>query len=508
MQRFTSFDFFSRELPSVHEYENNAAVSLREALAPIQHEIEDLDKYISSALTLCHHPSSEGLTRDESAAIYIYTMDCGSNSLYCFLNDALRNQDRRVLTPWNGYLKLFNNALDKLPSVAMSVWRGVNADISKNYRKDTEVTWWAISSCSKSLKVIEKFIKPASKSTVLMIEGKNVKEISKYSYLPDEEEVILRLGTKLRVMSDILEQPSINMVHLLEITDESSSESVKSFRSVETSSHNPPSPIVKHVSRKDDHQAPIFYPNGAIYRGESIDDVPQGRGVYTCPSGYRYEGEFEDGKQQGKGTSTFPDGGRYHGDFVDGTPDGHGLLMRPDGFQYEGQFYRGKRHGTGTCTYPNGGVYTGGFADGHPNGQGRFTFPNGYRYEGQFLNGRQHGKGSSKFPDGGKYQGDFVDGFAEGIGLLCRPDGYQYHGQFARGKRNGTGSCTCPNGARYSGEFLNGWAHGKGVYILPNGFRHEGYFVKGKAVANNNCHRVNIQLDDDGDDELQTYFFS
>lgn len=220
MQRFTSLEFFSPELSPVREYENNVVVSLRVALAPIQHQIEDLDRYISWAMSVCYHPSSEKLTRDESAAIYLYTMDWGSNSLYCLLNDALRVKDRRVLTPWNGFLKLFNNALNKLPSVAMNVWRGVNVDMAKNYREGTEVTWWTINSCSKSLKAIEKFIKPTSKSTVLLVEGKNVKEISKYSCLPEEEEVILRLGTKLRVKCDILEQPSMNIVHLLEITDD------------------------------------------------------------------------------------------------------------------------------------------------------------------------------------------------------------------------------------------------------------------------------------------------
>ena len=51
-----------------------------------------------------------------------------------------------------------------------------------------------------------------------MIEAKNGKSISAYSNFADENEVILGLGTHLRVKSDALGHMSLNVVHLLELT--------------------------------------------------------------------------------------------------------------------------------------------------------------------------------------------------------------------------------------------------------------------------------------------------
>jgi hypothetical protein len=53
-----------------------------------------------------------------------------------------------------------------------------------------------------------------------MIEAKNGKQISSYSNFPQENEVILGLGTRLCVASDALEHSSLNVVHLKELSDE------------------------------------------------------------------------------------------------------------------------------------------------------------------------------------------------------------------------------------------------------------------------------------------------
>ena len=55
-----------------------------------------------------------------------------------------------------------------------------------------------------------------------MIEAKNGKSISAYSNFKHENEVILWLGTDLRVKSDVLNHASMNIVHLLELTNEDS----------------------------------------------------------------------------------------------------------------------------------------------------------------------------------------------------------------------------------------------------------------------------------------------
>ncbi len=69
---------------------------------------------------------SDGLTQDESGAIYLYTMQFHDEpSLYILLNKSLRAENREQLKPWFPFLKLFVTALHKLPSQNKTVWRGV-----------------------------------------------------------------------------------------------------------------------------------------------------------------------------------------------------------------------------------------------------------------------------------------------------------------------------------------------------------------------------------------------
>jgi hypothetical protein len=222
MLRFTNVDPKPTRLPPVYGYRTHPLLPLRQALDPILSQISELDGFIKDAKNACHFPSEHGLTRDESASIYLYTMDWGEQSLYRVLNKALRVADRSVLVPWHGYLKLFNTALQKLPSHHMILWRGINVDITKNYKEDQELTWWTFTSCSSAVKVVKQFL--GLVSTLLLVEAKNGKLISVYSNFPDENEVILGLGTRLRVVSDALDHSSVNVLHLLELSDTSGEE--------------------------------------------------------------------------------------------------------------------------------------------------------------------------------------------------------------------------------------------------------------------------------------------
>ena len=219
MLRFTNVDQIPTRLPPVYGFYNHPLVPLRQALAPILSRITGLDKFIQIATNECHYPSEHQLTRDESASIYIYTMDWGEQSLYRILNAELRVADRSVLIPWYGYLKLFDTALQKLPNLQASLWRGINVDISKDYKEGVELTWWNFSSCSSAVNVVKQFL--GSPSTLLMIEAKTAKRISVYSNFPKEEEVILGLGTRVCVVSDALAHSSLNLIHFREIAEES-----------------------------------------------------------------------------------------------------------------------------------------------------------------------------------------------------------------------------------------------------------------------------------------------
>ena len=123
-----------------------------------------------------------------------------------------------MLAPWHGYLRLFDTALQKLPSLQAATWRGINLDISNEYKEGLEMTWWTCSSCSTAVCAVKQFL--GSTSTLLMIESKTAKSISIYSNSPQEKEVILPLGTRVRVVSDTLRHSSIILIHFQELTDE------------------------------------------------------------------------------------------------------------------------------------------------------------------------------------------------------------------------------------------------------------------------------------------------
>ena len=205
MNRFVDNEFDNKKLPPICGYWSEDLVSLEEALKPIVPRIEQLDRSIAAAKKYCHFPSEHGLTRDESAAVYLYTMEGGNNSFYRVLNQALRFEDRRALKPWFPYLKLFDTALCKLPSVRRNIWRGVIGDIGHDLKKNEELTWWNVSSCSLSVDVIKDFLSFQNRSTLFLIEAVHGKDISRYTNYPNENEVLLGPGVQMRVVADALD---------------------------------------------------------------------------------------------------------------------------------------------------------------------------------------------------------------------------------------------------------------------------------------------------------------
>lgn len=218
MLRFTYTDWQPKRLSPIFKYRTYPLLPLRQALRPILSQIDQLNEYIETAEIYCHYPSEHGLDRNESACIYLYTMDWGKDSLYRVFNQALRAEDQFAIEPWFGYIKLFDTALRKLPNFRGSLWRGVDQDVSDNYQKGVPTTWWSFSSCSTAVSRIEQFLGPVS--TLFMIDAKNGKDISAYSSLEGEKEVILGLGTRLKPPCDPLHRQTVNVVQLIELSDE------------------------------------------------------------------------------------------------------------------------------------------------------------------------------------------------------------------------------------------------------------------------------------------------
>ncbi|CAF0831608.1 unnamed protein product [Adineta steineri] len=221
MNRFIDTDCSFKRLTPVYGFRSAELVSIEKALQPIESQIANLPAYIKVAKKYCHYPSEHGLTHDESASIYIYTMEWGEQSLYRVLNKTLRNENRHLCEVWFSYMKLFDTALNKLPTVKDVVWRGITADIGKFFIKNQIITWWSINSCSSSVNVIKRFLGNGKNSTTLLIEALNGKKVSGYTKYESEDEIILTFGTEFRVKSNALDHPNGSyLVHLIEIDDE------------------------------------------------------------------------------------------------------------------------------------------------------------------------------------------------------------------------------------------------------------------------------------------------
>jgi hypothetical protein len=156
-------------------------------------------------------------------------MEWGDTTLYRVLNQALRSENRQALKIWFSYLKLFDTALDKLPTVKEILWRGVPLDIGKNFTKNQMITWWSVNSCSSSVNVIKDFLGNKKSSTLFLIEAVNGKKVSGYTEYESEDEVILRMGTQFRVKADALAQSNgLHIVHLTEIDDDNDEQNMTS----------------------------------------------------------------------------------------------------------------------------------------------------------------------------------------------------------------------------------------------------------------------------------------
>ena len=136
------------------------------------------------------------LTINESAAIYLYTMD---RPFYPALNQALRAENPQALEPWSAYLKLLITALRKLPSCSTTMWRGVAGEIGSEFNENTIHTWGSITSCSSQINVAACFA--GQKGILFCINAIHGKDITKYSEFQGENEIILMPGTCLRVQS-------------------------------------------------------------------------------------------------------------------------------------------------------------------------------------------------------------------------------------------------------------------------------------------------------------------
>jgi hypothetical protein len=210
MRRFvnqTLLEFEEANRERIVGYEDSLLLTLEEAVQPI---IPIVDRLVDSVATAKkkYNRHSDLLTKDESAAIYLYTMSASFNLR---LNETLRAK-RHELKPWFDFLKLFITALEKLPSTSGTVWRAVSGDVGSIFDDNDVHIWWSVNSCSTDLRGIQAFL--GEKGALFAIHTINAKDITAFSAIPDEGEVVLMPGTRLRAKCE-----SLNFIDRLWVLD-------------------------------------------------------------------------------------------------------------------------------------------------------------------------------------------------------------------------------------------------------------------------------------------------
>lgn len=112
----------------IDAYHSEQLTSLEEALEPFGDSIDQLFEKIQEAKDNCSPSSEHGLTHDESAAVYIYTMHWDEHCVYDRLKEAWESGNKSAIEKWFKYLKLLDSALQKLPSEEIEVWQGTPYD--------------------------------------------------------------------------------------------------------------------------------------------------------------------------------------------------------------------------------------------------------------------------------------------------------------------------------------------------------------------------------------------
>jgi hypothetical protein len=162
-----------------------------------------------------------------------------------------------------------------------NVWRAVEGDVAKRYKKNTRVRWWAFTSCSKSISILKHFVpKSGNDGTIFMIECINGKNISAYSFYSNEDEIILMSGTTLVAMNESLPMNEIRVVHLKEVSAVTSSSTglVRSFSTANL--HAAPKPTTPIPLCK-----PAFMKEATT---PSTHLPPKSAGPFKKPSGKRF----------------------------------------------------------------------------------------------------------------------------------------------------------------------------------------------------------------------------
>jgi hypothetical protein len=162
------------------------------------------------------------LTPSLVAALALYTAELSGESPYSVCNGALRAGERAKCKPFVPFIWLVMHALAKCERYeGGNVYRGVKADLTADYPKDREVTWFQFSSCTCDIQVqqSDQFCGSSGPRTLFSIEltTGRARIITKFSLVPSEAEVLLPPNSRFKVVSHFDAGNGLTIIQLKEL---------------------------------------------------------------------------------------------------------------------------------------------------------------------------------------------------------------------------------------------------------------------------------------------------
>ena len=167
-------------------------------------------------------PDKCRLNKDLAATLLAYTMQLGNESVYEVINRSLRDQDRNALWPFRNFIWMLMHALNGCECYnGRLVYRGVKRNMSQLFVCGEVVVWHQFSSCTCNLEQEESelFCGKSGDRTVFIIEltTTRAREVSQYTFYPNEQEVILPPNSRFLVVSKVDLGNGLIQIHLKEL---------------------------------------------------------------------------------------------------------------------------------------------------------------------------------------------------------------------------------------------------------------------------------------------------
>lgn len=144
---------------------------------------------------------------DSACALALYSAGWPDpfDSFYYILNASLRAADRSGVKPFYAMLRLMVEAMTALPRFVGTLYRGVKDDVTQKYPTGKHIVWWAFSSCTTNLDVLQNdmFLGKIGNRTLFVIEGAVGFDIRAFSFFQNESEVLLPAGSEVIVKSHL-----------------------------------------------------------------------------------------------------------------------------------------------------------------------------------------------------------------------------------------------------------------------------------------------------------------